>query len=94
MIKDNWFRIVCLGLSCHLRISDINISYFPFNITPFSECNFYCQQIPHGACMYYKDITNPSAYKMFVSSFDISIILLWGYQFAGQISWSAEQQGT
>ena len=48
MIKDNWFCIVFLGLSCHWRISDINISYFPFNITLFSECNLTASRLPAG----------------------------------------------
>ena len=30
------------------RISDINISYFPFNVTPFSECNLTAGRLPAG----------------------------------------------
>ena len=48
MIKDYWFRTVFLGLSCHWWISYTNISYFPLNITPFSECNLTASRLPAG----------------------------------------------
>ena len=61
MIKDYWFRIVFLGLSCHWWISDINISYFPLNITPFSECNLTASRLPAGLVIIKKgEITHNS----------------------------------
>ena len=45
MIKDDWFLIVVLVLSCHQRISDIDILYFPFNITLSSECNLTASRL-------------------------------------------------
>ena len=49
---NDMYCIVFLVLSCHWKISDTNISYFPFNITIilWAQCN--CQQTPRRACMY------------------------------------------